>query len=330
MSTDYTPQMMLLLAYAAGQGDTKPFTDDCQSATNSYNAIKAYLANPVDNCFGTDWSIVWGPAIFSFPVNVHGRHIDNTIFVARNGSTNDYVISIAGTDPVSVADWILEDFLVGTTVPWFLETSFQPRPMISLGTFIGLSILLNIVPPCDLPGNGMKLVKFLGTLTSQGPVNLYTTGHSLGGALAPSLTLALDDLRLLWDLRGNATFYPFAFAGPTPGDNNFAAYFNQKFPQGLQRVWNALDIVPHAWDTTQMNELPTLYGQSVPAVADAVNLILPCIESIDYTPLNTQDATFSGPQQNPNISTLQEYLQEAAWQHVTAYYNWAIAACPQV
>jgi Lipase (class 3) len=329
MGTIYTPQMMLLLAYSVAQGDTKPYTHDCSSATTSYKAIEAYLANTVDRCFGTDWKIVWGPAIFSFPINIHGRHIDNTVFVARNGSTNDYVIAIAGTDPVSAADWIFEDFLVATTVPWFLEISYEPRPRISLGTFNGLTILLNIAPPCDLPGNGMKLVKFLHTLTRQGPVNLYTTGHSLGGALAPSLTLALDDLRLLWDLRGDATFYPFAFAGPTPGDANFAAYFNQKFPQGLQRVWNALDIVPHAWDTMHLEELPTIYGQSLPAVADAVKLILRFIEPIGYTPLNGEAATFSGPQQNPSITTLEAYLKEAGWQHVTAYYDWAIAGCPQ-
>jgi hypothetical protein len=288
-----------------------------------YTNIQASLTTLNQNA-GTNWSVVWGPAIFSFPVNLEGRHIDNVVFVAQNGTSNDYVIAIAGTDPDSLADWIFEDFLVATTVPWFLEIGFEPRPRISLGTFNGLTILLNIAPPCaPIPGTGSKLMTFLGTIATN-PVNIYTTGHSLGGALAPTLTLALEDLRLFWDLAGNATFYPFAFAGPTPGDAAFAAYFNQKFPQGLQRVWNALDIVPHAWDTTHMQELPSLYGSPVTAVTDAVNLILPVVEPIGYAPLNTQTATFSGPQQNPSITTLPQYLTEAVWQHVTAYYDWAM------
>jgi hypothetical protein len=322
MSTIYTPQMMLLLAYAAGKDDTQPYTNDCPTATAMFGDITGALTT-LNQGAGTNWTIVWGPALFSFPINLEGRHIDNVVYVARNGTTNDYVIGIAGTDPTSLADWVLEDFLVATTVPWFLEIGFDPRPNISLGTFNGLTILLNISPPCTpLPGTGQKLMTFLGTIAKQ-QVNIYTTGHSLGGALAPTLTLALDDMRLLWDPFGKATFYPFAFAGPTPGDAAFAAYFNQKFPQGLQRVWNAIDIVPHAWDTTHMQELPSLYGTAIQDVTDAVNDLLPTIEPIGYTPLNTQGATFSGPQQNPNITTMAEYLTEAAWQHTTAYYNWA-------
>jgi hypothetical protein len=168
----------------------------------------------------------------------------------------------------------------------------------------------------------MKLTTFLATLTSN-PVNVYTTGHSLGGALAPTLTLALENLRLLWDLSGNATFFPFAFAGPTPGDAAFAAYFNQKFPQGLQRVWNALDVVPHAWDTPHLQELPSLYGQPIQFVTDAVNDLVNGIGSIGYTPLNSQGPTFTGQQQNPNITTIEAYLEEAKYQHTTAYSVWA-------
>jgi len=182
---------------------------------------------------------------------------------------------------------------------------------------------LNITPPCaPLPGVGQKLMSFLKTIAKTGKVNIYTAGHSLGGALAPSLTLALQDLRFLWDLEGNATFLPFAFAGPTPGDAAFAGYFQTKFPN-LQRIWNKIDIVPHAWYTPQMKELPTLYGASVSGVADLVDVILPVIEPIGYTPLNDEGSTFTGQQQNPSITTLEAYLKEAAYQHTIAYLIWA-------
>jgi hypothetical protein len=315
--------MMLQLAFAVDTGDTAPYTNDCPTATKLYGVIKANLVTVNQKC-GTSWTIVWGPAIFSFPVNVAGRHIDNVIFVARDGATNNYVMAIAGTDPESIDDWVFEDFIVCTTVPWVFDINpFGPRPHISLATFNGLTILLNITPACaPIPGTGMKLTTFLATLTGS-PINLYTTGHSLGGALAPALTLALDNLRPLWDLSGNATFHPFAFAGPTPGDAAFAAYFNQKFPQGLQRVWNALDVVPHAWDTPHLKELPSLYGPPIQDVTNAVNLLVAGIGGIGYTPLNNQPATFSGPQQNPKIITIDAYFNEAVWQHTTAYAKWA-------
>ncbi|HYH06029.1 MAG TPA: hypothetical protein VEK11_03115 [Thermoanaerobaculia bacterium] len=318
----YTPQTMLLLAYASNQGDMQPYTSDCANATTQSGDITTYLNKSLNTPYGMNWKTVWGPAIFSFPVNYKGRHVDNTIYVARNGTTNDYVIGIAGTDPTSISDWVFEDFLVATTVPWFLAPGVEPRPKISLGTSIGLTLLLNITPPCaPLPGVGQKLIPFLATLTKN-PVNIYTTGHSLGGALAPTLTLALDNLRLLWDLRGNASLYPFAFAGPTPGDAAFAAYFSSKFPN-LQRVWNALDVVPHAWDTTHMEELPALYGKPISFVTDAVNDIVSHIGPIGYTPLNPQAATFSGAMQSPPVTNLETYLQQGAWQHTTAYSDWA-------
>ena len=323
MSFNDVPQTMLWLAFFADLEHKEPYTKDCDTATNIYNAINQSLTTLNSNT-GASWTVVWGPAIYSFPINYKGRHVDNTIYVVRNGTSNDYAIAIAGTDAYSLADWIFEDFLVKTTVPWFLEISYHPRPRISLATFNGLAILLNISPPCaPIPGTGQHLMTFLRSITKDGPINLYTTGHSLGGALAPTLTLALADLRLLWDLKENATLLRYAFAGPTPGDAAFAGYFNQKIRAGVQRIWNSLDVVPHAWDTPHMTELPTLYGQSITAVADAVNLILKGIGSIGYAPLNNEPATFTGALKNSPVTTLGEYLKEAAYQHTKAYSVWA-------
>jgi lipase (class 3) len=323
MSLPNAPQTMLWLAFAADADAQNQYVKDCSTATQLYGLIGQRL-DTLRTETGQSWTVVWGPAIYSFPINYKGRHVDNAIYVVKNTASNDYAIAVAGTDAYSLADWIFEDFLVATTVPWLLEIGYQPRPRISLATFNGLTILLNIAPPCTpLPGAGQQLVKFLGSITKNGPINLYTTGHSLGGALAPSLTLALDDLRLLWDLRRNATFLPYAFAGPTPGDAAFAGYFQQKFPGGLQRIWNSLDIVPHAWDTPHMQELPGLYGPPIPAVTEIVNEILGTIGATGYTPLNAEGPTFTGTQQNPNITTIQAYLTEAVYQHVNAYAIWA-------
>jgi hypothetical protein len=125
-------------------------------------------------------------------------------------------------------------------------------------------------------------------------------------------------------VHGNATLLPYAFAGPTPGDAAFAGYFQKTIPAGLQRIWNAIDVVPHVWDTAHLRQLPTLYGiPPVTAVRDAVDVILPVIEHIGYTPLNDEAATFTGKQQNPTVTTIEQYMKELAYQHTTAYSVWA-------
>ena len=322
MSITNPAQTMLWLSFSAGVDDKYPYTKDCANAQQLHKLIDGRLQTLNAN-YNAQWKIIWGPAIFSFPINYKGRHIDNVLYMVQNGDSNDYAFAVAGTDPYSLADWVLEDFLVATTVGWPFPNNNQPRPRISVGTSIGLTILLNIMPPCDpLPGVGTRLVKFLATLTQKGPINIYTAGHSLGGALAPTLTLALEDMKSTWDPNNNATFLPFAFAGPTPGDAAFASYFQSKFPN-LQRIWNAIDVVPHAWDTPHMKELSTLYGHKLDSVAIAVDLVLAVVSHNGYTPLNPQAATFTGTQQNPKITDTKEYFVEAAYQHTTAYLVWA-------
>jgi hypothetical protein len=314
---------MFGLAFAAELGAVVTYTNDCDTAKQVYGNIN--LALGILN-FGTgaSWTVVWGPAIFSFPINYNGQYVDNVIYVVRDGTSNDYAIAIAGTNALSAADWIFEDLLVVTTVPWFLDTKDTTKPNISLATFNGLSIILNISPPCaDIPGTGQNLMSFLGTITRDGPINLITTGHSLGGALSPALALALADLAGQWDPKGNATLQPYAFAGPTPGDADFAQHFKNKIPAGLRRIWNKLDVVPHAWDTAHMQQLPKLYGQEVSDVTKAVKAVLDVVGGIGYTPVNDEDATFAGKQQNSSITTLDAYNTEAGYQHVDAYQVWA-------
>lgn len=324
MSENIT-QTMLYLSFAAETGATVTYTNDGDTAKQIYGKLK--LAMDLLNLkTGSDWSIVWGPAIYSFPINYKGKHVDNVVYAVRRGRSNDYAIAIAGTNAASVADWLFEDLLVATAVPWFLDTKDKPQPRISLATFNGLSVLLNITPPsADIPGAGQTLVKFLGTITGDGPVNLYTTGHSLGGALSPALALALADLQGKWDPKGNASLQPYAFAGPTPGDAAFVKHFKDKIPAGVKRFWNARDGVPHAWDTAHMQEMPSLYGQPVGDVTTAVKAILDVIKPIGYTPVNDEAAAFSGQQQNPSITTLDAYLKEEAYQHTTAYLaHWGL------
>lgn len=244
MTFPNAPQTMLWLAFFADSDHQDPYMKDCATATSIYAAIQQALKTLNTNT-GASWVVVWGPAIYSFPVNYKGRHVDNTVYVVRNGTSNDYAIAIAGTDSHSIADWFFEDFLVATTVPWFLEFTYNPRPRISLATFNGLAILLNISPPCaPIPGNGQHLLKFLSTIVQDGPINLYTTGHSLGGALA---TLCALDV---------AVSYPDAFSS--------LAMYSLGSPRVAVALGSTVDVSV------------TLYQQAVPnayAIVHAADIV---------------------------------------------------------
>src|SRR5262249_6813246 len=141
---------------------------------------------------------------------------DNVMYVAKNTATPpQYVVAIAGTNYNSVWDVLIEDFLVSVQTPWIYgNPAASSAPSISAGTFIGLSILQVLTPGAPMPGANQTLTTFLSGPSGQ-PIDVITTGHSLGGALSPVLALFLADTRALWDPAGRATIACEPTAGPT-------------------------------------------------------------------------------------------------------------------
>ena len=319
---------MLALAYCADLnltgGDSKAAPDEV------YRGILGGL-QVMNGKIGAHWKLCWGPVIYSFspPSVPSGREIDNLMFVAQDGTNPHYAVAIAGTDYKSLWDWILEDLLVKETKAWPCRNPPSPAPRVSLSTFIGLDILRHASPKGTtplgqpFPGTGQTLLQFLASVPQDEPITVSTTGHSLGGALAPTLALYLKDELAQWNRSGNATVSPYAFAGPTPGDGAFAAYFQTQFPNGMSRIWNGLDIVPHAWDVPQLQEIPTLYGTpAVPKVANTVADLVKSVQKDDYAPLNDAPPAFSGPQQWGTPTTEDAFFKEAIYQHTLAYWIW--------
>jgi hypothetical protein len=116
----------------------------------------------------------------------------------------------------------------------------------------------------DAPAvDGDALVSFLRGEAERRPIEVIVTGHSKGGALAPALALALAETPNL----GPATVHCVAFAGPSPGNADFAARFATRF-DGVRgqfhRVVNPRDVVPHAWESSSLKRIAQLYKPGPP------------------------------------------------------------------
>jgi hypothetical protein len=275
------------------------------------------------------WQVVWGPAVYELPTS---DRPDNVMFVARNGGVPGLprlVVSIAGTNPYSFLDWIVEDFLVSTQVPWPSGQPFALGRRIALGTFIGLSVLQTLKPGAAQPGAGATVRDFLAAQVAGGPTAVNLGGHSLGGALSPTLALWLHDTQRDWDPAGHASLSVLPSAGPTAGNQEFAAYSDAKIGPLVTRLHNPLDVVPHAWASADVQAIPTLYVPQIPpdaVVNDFAELALDISQGCDYAQINADAPPLAGAAVNPALINAGDpgfvnFFRQAAFQHVDAYYN---------
>ncbi len=235
-------------------------------AEGSVEALQALTAEKLDlilqlhdlQALIGHWEVVWGPAIFQ----AHKSDVaDNTMFITRCLDEPKLIVSIAGTNPYSWFNWLLEDLPVRKKEPWptFAGDAAQLQPEVSQGTANGLRVLQ------AMRANGQLVTDFLQTYcsTQDEQIGVIVTGHSLGGALSPAMAVYLADTQPTWNSDGRATLALMPMAGPTPGNVDFATYGEKQLNCRIQRIWNEKDIVPHAWDKTLMGELSTLYAPTI-------------------------------------------------------------------
>lgn len=210
-----------------------------------------------------NWNLVWGTQVFQAP---HSNVADNAMFIAQNADdTSQFVVSISGTNPISAYGWIVEDAMLIPTVPWpYTPGSSEPTGNIAKGTSIGLDVLLN-----QLTDNGLSLSKFLREQVSNSskPLSITVTGHSLGGALSPAVALALKDTQGIssnWDPSSTSAIAVQPSAGPTPGNKVWRDYYDSRLSTTTQRLWNLIDIVPHGWQLSMLEQIPSLYVPTIP------------------------------------------------------------------
>jgi hypothetical protein len=334
----YSLEEMYLLAVAsnAGAGCTVP------DKVNRPDEINLCVAREVNSWLEEfslipRWQIVWGPAVYV--ANVEGHTLTDA-HPAYDAEHSSYFISVAGTNGAALYD-LEEDFRVRVLRHWPYAAPGSRPGKISEGSHLGLNILQEMTPGVG-QHQGETLPQYLrhALRDAKGPVNVITGGHSLGGALSPLVALWLRDTQEQWDPRRVVPedgFYCRRSAGPTPGDKEFAAYYDGRLPKTTSLV-NNLDVVTKFWD--KLEEIEGLYEsagvQAPPQVKGLVRAFEHQIEGHTYTQLGYGKRQYIAPLASINTSLIAEhgtacknFMRQMGYQHVLAYFDMLGLAVPE-
>lgn len=335
-------QVMLALCYISYYGYALT-GDDSKNAQRIAKLIDSALQEwkPVAG----NWQRVWGPAVFALPAT---KFDDSLVYVVQNvHNSHEYAVVVRGTNPVSIPDWIIWDFQAKDLKLWpFFEGDTAGKthaelPCVSESSYFGINIMQTLRPPlnnhpsertergearfaerhADVRAVNQSLLEFFNEAQSrsQQPLDITTTGHSLGGALSPLIALWLKQEQTKATVQSE--FSTVTFAGPTSGNGAFVKYFNEQLPNAVTRVANDLDIVTLAWNEEQMKKMFSVYLWEIPPLLPlpptwlGLEILKSRAKGKDYQHLTGDQTTFPGDFAHLAIP----YITQALYQHVISY-----------
>lgn len=232
-------QVTFTLSILAYTDETPKFLESIEEQElRMFGDINAQLAQ-----LAPDWSVVWGPSLSPTRANM--------MYVAVNGTTNEYAIAFRGTDVKDFLD-LFEDLRTRklTSYPFLANANIANGTNEAFGILQGMTGFTN----GNKDGGTSTLDTFLSSVT---PTTLYVTGHSLGGCLSTVVAP--------WMAKSggvaSTNIQVYTYAAPSAGDQGFADAFNAMFdaaatPPRAYRYYNTIDVVPNAWQTLTLKGLP--------------------------------------------------------------------------
>lgn len=226
------------------------------------NLVENVLNNAAARELMGTWKLVWGPVVYADSF-IGAKTSVNSVFIASPSEhPEQVVIAIAGTNGNSLMGWMLQDFNVKEKIPWPYGTTAL-KPHISKGIAYGLGKLQGLAEQKTANGIDVTVQDYL--TANPAITQIMVTGHSLGGALASVYSLYLEDTKSMWDRTGGAAISCLTTASQAPGDADFSNYYGERLADSTCRVWNSMDIVPHAFELEMMARIPTLYEPHIPS-----------------------------------------------------------------
>jgi pimeloyl-ACP methyl ester carboxylesterase len=311
-----TKIMMTLAALASDAADPRPSGEQPdQHIARIKQGITTQLADK-NLATQNNWQLSW------VGLTTDGA---NLAYIAKGpNDRNDnsvYALVLRGTVMDKLIDQ-LEDLEVGQLqdFPFGGTPSRGPLPKISKGA---MDAFKEITAHTDLQTQ----------LASLKPHTLYVVGHSLGGAMATTIALYLQQRR---DALSIGNVLPYTFAAPTSGDAAFAGWFDQQFPTAVC-IYNKYDLVPNAWAT--LASLPWGYETDDPFYPASSGWPGPTAEPLNEVGilittvvLLTGGNTYVQPTQQPALNTgssplflgsytappnqpVQQFLEQVGFQH---------------
>lgn len=171
--------------------------------------------------------------------------------------------------------------------------------------------------------DGVDLLTFLHDEAEKAPLDVVVTGHSKGGALAPTVAQWLAETRvdptapsaMGWARPERATIRCCAFAGPTPGNKRFAELVDETLGTNFDRVANYYDLVPTAWSNDGIRSMPQLYGNESAVFWPLVDALGPGLARLGYT----HPAATTPPFKPADVDLRRPLPFQMIHQHMDAY-----------
>jgi hypothetical protein len=285
------------------------YIDETEDGNPQQKADIITALGNIDSSAQGPWKLVWGPS----------ANEGNMAYVALNAAQDRYAVVIRGTvssDSWAMFDNVLEDADGLSLVDWVFPQNTGAE--IAAGFQDGLENII-IVPD---PTTNYTLMDFLRPVLAASNAELLVTGHSLGGGLATTVALWLENQ--LPNNAGpvNTTITPITFAAPGIGNQDFANLYDSTFPSSIRYV-NQYDVVPMGYGAieTLICQYPSP-GPTLKAYNYPVYLLLEGIGAVTdliYVQTNQKNGTvsFAGP--TPNSSNT--FPEEVGIQHSTDTYE---------